>query len=91
MWRDLETAWPVVQGIQISHQWACFRPAHPDRLPVIDRVEGVDNAWLTSGHYKTGILMAPATGQALASWISTGQRPRNVATFSADRFVATSP
>jgi glycine oxidase len=78
MWSDLEAAWPVARGVKISHQWACFRPAHPDHLPVVDRVPGLDNAWFTSGHYKTGILMAPATGRALATWIDSGRKPPEV-------------
>jgi glycine oxidase len=86
MWADLESRWPAARGIRVSHGWACFRPAHPDLLPVIDRVPGLDNAWLTSGHYKTGILMAPATGRALAHWIETGQRPAEGVGMGVDRF-----
>jgi glycine/D-amino acid oxidase-like deaminating enzyme len=86
MWAELEAAWPVVRGVRIARQWACFRPAHPDRLPVIDRVPGVSNAWLSSGHYKTGILLGPATGLALADWIGTGRRPAQVEGLGASRF-----
>jgi glycine/D-amino acid oxidase-like deaminating enzyme len=86
MWAELETAWPIVHGIRVAHHWACFRPAHPDHLPVIDRVPGVDNAWLTSGHYKTGILLAPATGIALAEWIASGQKPAQIEGLGIDRF-----
>lgn len=69
-----------------SHAWCCFRPAHPDHLPVIDRVPGLENAWLTSGHYRTGIVMAPAAGQVIAAWIADGQRPAGLTGFGADRF-----
>jgi glycine/D-amino acid oxidase-like deaminating enzyme len=86
MWAEVEAAWPVARGVRISHQWACFRPAHPDRLAVIDRVPAVNNAWLTSGHYMTGILLAPATGRALAAWIGSGERPVEVVGFGIDRF-----
>ena len=88
MWAELSTAWPVVRGIRVAHQWACFRPAHPDHVPVIDRVPGVSNAWLTSGHYKTGILLAPATGIALAEWIASGERPARVDFLGVERFAA---
>jgi glycine oxidase len=88
MWAELESAWPPAQLIRISHQWACFRPAHPDLLPVIDQIPGLSNAWLTSGHYKTGIMMAPATGRALADWIQTGLRPPEIVGFGIDRFDA---
>jgi glycine/D-amino acid oxidase-like deaminating enzyme len=50
---------------------ARFRPATGDGQPVIDRVPGLDNAWVSAGHDGTGLLMAPATGQALATWITT--------------------
>jgi glycine/D-amino acid oxidase-like deaminating enzyme len=86
MWARIGAAWPVARGVRISHQWACFRPAHPDRLPVIDRIPAFTNAWFTSGHYKTGILLAPATGRALAAWIALGERPTQVIGLGMDRF-----
>ncbi len=76
--RDLEAAIPAVGGVPVSHAWCCFRPAHPDELPVVDRVPRLANAWMTSGHFRTGILMAPATGRALARWIHSGQGPSEV-------------
>jgi glycine/D-amino acid oxidase-like deaminating enzyme len=85
---DLETAFPALQGIAISHAWVCFRPTHPDALPVIDRVPGLANAWVTSGHFRHGILMAPATGRALAAWIATGRQPDEVAGLEMGRFAA---
>jgi glycine/D-amino acid oxidase-like deaminating enzyme len=88
MWAKFEAACPAARGIRIAHQWACFRPAHPDLLPVIDRIPSASNAWLTSGHYKTGILMSPATGRALANWIRSGERPAEVVGFGLDRFSA---
>ncbi|HEV7662377.1 MAG TPA: FAD-binding oxidoreductase, partial [Chloroflexota bacterium] len=86
---ELGRAWPIAAAARVSHQWACFRPAHPDHLPVIDRLPGLDNAWLTSGQYKTGILLAPATAAALAAWLRTGQRPPEVAALGIARFAQT--
>jgi D-amino-acid dehydrogenase len=86
MWAEVEAAWPIARGVRVSHQWACFRPAHPDHLPVIDRVPALNNAWITSGHYKTGILLAPSTGRALAQWIASGERPAEVLGLGLDRF-----
>jgi glycine/D-amino acid oxidase-like deaminating enzyme len=85
MWRELVRAWPDLDGVPLEYAWACFRPAHPDHLPVIDRVPGLANVWLSSGQYKTGILMAAATGRALAEWIATGAAPGWVAPFSLSR------
>jgi glycine/D-amino acid oxidase-like deaminating enzyme len=83
---ELSVAFPALTGVGVTHRWCCFRPHHPDGLPVIDRVPGLDNAWMTSGHFRTGILMGPATGSALAQWISTGERPAEVAPWTAARF-----
>jgi glycine/D-amino acid oxidase-like deaminating enzyme len=53
---------------------------------VIDRVPGIDNAWLTSGHFRTGILMAPVTARTIAHWISTGEPPAEASAWSSARF-----
>jgi glycine oxidase len=88
MWSDVVAAWPAANGVRVEYTWACFRPAHPDHLPVIDRVPGLSNVWLTSGHYKTGILMAPASGSALAEWILDGAPPAWVSPFTLTRLMA---
>ncbi len=82
----LVVAMPVLKGLGIAYQWCCFRPRHPDRRPVIDRVPGLANAWLTSGHFRTGILNAPATAAVLARWISDDQPPAEPGTWAATRF-----
>ncbi|MBO0691476.1 MAG: FAD-binding oxidoreductase [Acidimicrobiaceae bacterium] len=84
--RDLLAAFPDATDLAITHRWCCWRPHHPDHLPVIDRLPGVDNAWLTSGHYRTGILMAPATADLLVEWIRTGRRPEAAQPFALARF-----
>jgi glycine oxidase len=79
---------PALRGLPIAYQWCCFRPRHPDRRPVIDRVPGLENAWLTSGHFRTGILNAPVTAAVLARWIGHGEPPAEPATWAADRFAS---
>jgi glycine/D-amino acid oxidase-like deaminating enzyme len=85
---ELAAFLPALGGVRLTHRWCCFRPHHPDGLPVIDRVPGLDNAWVTSGHYRTGILMGPATGAILAQWISTNQQPADAAPFTIQRLVS---
>ena len=79
---------PALRGLGIAYQWCCFRPRHPDRRPVIDRVPGLENAWLTSGHFRTGILNAPMTAAVLARWIGGGGPPVEPATWAASRFAS---
>src|SRR5262249_19775070 len=82
----LATLLPRTAGIANGHAWCCFRPTTADEQPVIDRVPGIENAWVTCGHFRTGILMAAATGDVLARWIRTGDRPAGGGAFGIDRF-----
>lgn len=85
---ELTAAFPGLDGLPVSHAWVCFRPTHPDHLPVIDRVPGLANAWVSSGHFRHGLTLAPAAGRAVSRWIATGRRPEEVAAFSAERFAS---
>jgi len=84
--RGLHRVLPAAAAVPLSHAWCGFRPAAPDRLPIIDRVPGLTNAWFTSGHYRTGILLAAATGASVAEWIASGKRPTNLSAFGLARF-----
>jgi glycine/D-amino acid oxidase-like deaminating enzyme len=77
---------PAARAARVRHSWCCFRPATADRQPLVDQVPGLANAWLSAGHDGTGILMAPATGRSLATWIATGKRPQELASFALSRF-----
>jgi glycine oxidase len=73
---------PAARDARVTHRWCCFRPFLEGRQPLIDRLPGVSNGWVSAGHFTTGIMMAAGTGQALASWIRSGQRPTELATFT---------
>ncbi len=77
---------PRTADLEVGHAWCCFRPTTADEQPVVDRVPGFENAWITSGHFRTGILMAAATGDVLARWIATERRPGGLAPFGLERF-----
>ena len=46
--------------------WAGLRPVAADRLPIIGQLPGSSRQWIAAGHYRNGILLAPATAIALA-------------------------
>ncbi|MDQ6852972.1 MAG: FAD-binding oxidoreductase [Actinomycetota bacterium] len=77
---------PRTADLAVQNAWCCFRPATADEQPVIDRLPGLDNAWVTCGHFRTGILMAAATGDALSRWIADGRRPDGIGDFGLARF-----
>ena len=77
---------PAAPGLRLTHAWCCFRAATADGQPVIDRVPGLDNVWVSACHDGTGLLLAPATGQSLADWIATGRKPLGTESFVLARF-----
>ena len=83
---ELRRIIPRAKELEIEHRWTCFRPATPDELPVIDCVPGLENAWVSVGHFRTGIMVSPAAAELIASWITTGERPPAAADFGTGRF-----
>ncbi len=49
--------------------WAGLRPATPDGLPILGPLPGQTNHLLATGHYRNGILLAPATAHVIAQLI----------------------
>jgi len=46
--------------------WSGLRPKTADEMPVIGRIEGLRNAFVATGHYRNGILLAPITANMIA-------------------------
>jgi glycine oxidase len=79
---DLAAVLPGSAGAPVTHRWCCFRPYLDSSQPVIDRLPGVGNGWFAGGHFTTGIMMAAATGAAVAAWLRDGARPETIKTFN---------
>ena len=77
---------PLLRDLAFTRAWCGRRPATADGLPVIDRAPGFDNLFLACGHFRNGVLLAPATGKLLSEWISTDTAPEELVPFKADRF-----
>jgi D-amino-acid dehydrogenase len=69
-----------------SAAWVGMRPVTPDGLPVIGAVRGCPNLFVASGHQMLGITLAPATGEALARQVLSGQAPDELRPFDPARF-----
>jgi glycine oxidase len=80
---------PALRDTEFPYAWCGRRPTTPDGLPVIDRAAEFPNLYLACGHFRNGLLLAPATGKLLGDWISTGTRAAELAPFCGDRFQTT--
>lgn len=57
---------PALAGLQPVNHWAGLRPGSPQGIPFIGEVPGHQGLWLNTGHYRNGLVLAPASCQLLA-------------------------
>lgn len=65
---------PGLADAQVVKHWAGLRPASPEGIPYIGQVLGHDGLWLNCGHFRNGLVLAPASCQLLTDLI-TGDAP----------------
>ena len=78
---------PALTDAKIVEEWSGLRPGTPDLLPIIGPTD-IAGLWLATGHYRNGILLAPATANIMRDWIVSGKSNFNAENFSPLRFAA---
>jgi len=79
---------PSLQDVSVIRTWTGFRPATPDKLPLIGRWDAVPGVWIAGGHEGLGITMSLATGEIIADQIA-GRAPQvDAAPFSPMRVLS---
>jgi glycine oxidase len=69
---------PATEHMVGEMAWAGLRPGTPDRLPYIGPVDEVPGLLLATGHFRNGILLAPATARLIVDCLAG--RPTQVDT-----------
>jgi glycine oxidase len=78
---------PRLAGAARVRAWSGLRPVTPDFLPIIDRDPSLPALIYACGHSRNGILLAPLTGECVAS-LALGEEPKHdLSPFSIGRFV----
>jgi glycine oxidase len=77
---------PALADATFREAWAGLRPGTPDRLPILGPDPRFAGLYHASGHYRSGILLAPATARSLAALILEGRSHDDLAPFSPARF-----
>lgn len=65
---------PALSKLQALRIWTGFRPATPDKLPLIGRWESTPGLWIAAGHEGLGITTSLGTAGLLADLIA-GRTP----------------
>jgi glycine oxidase len=60
---------PLADTLQLE-AWAGLRPATSDGLPLLGALPTHSNHFIATGHYRDGILLAPATAHVMAQLLS---------------------
>ena len=60
---------PRLKEANLVTAWAGLRPYSHDNVPYLGTVPGLHGAFVATGHYRSGILLAPVTGLLLKEMI----------------------
>lgn len=76
---------PELADAQLIDAWAGLRPGTPDNLPILGPTD-IRGLYMATGHYRNGILLAPATARLMGEWILDRTVSMNTEAFSPLRF-----
>ena len=60
-----EALLPGLAQVEVVGHWAGLRPSSPEGIPFIGELPGFPGLWLNCGHYRNGLVMAPASCELL--------------------------
>lgn len=78
---------PVLESAAITETWSGLRPDTPDHLPIIGPTD-IEGLSIATGHYRNGILLAPATAKCVKELILEKKSSILIEDFSPMRFAA---
>lgn len=65
---------PALAQAEVVGHWAGLRPGSPEGIPFIGPLAGHPGLWLNCGHYRNGLVLAPASCQLLVD-LMAGREP----------------
>jgi glycine oxidase len=68
---------PALKNYPLIHHWAGLRPGTEHGIPYIDRHPEINNLHINAGHFRNGLVMAPASAQLMVDLVLN--RPTAVA------------
>jgi len=68
--REVMRMVPSLASARIEETWAGLRPDSPDHLPIIGPTD-LEGLLIATGHFRSGILLAPVTARLIRDWVTT--------------------
>lgn len=75
---------PSIEEMEVEAVWSGYRPTSDDDAPIIDSL--APGLVAATGHHRNGYLLAPATADAVADLIASGELPTIAKPFTLSRF-----
>ena len=69
-----EAILPALAMCPVAYQWAGLRPGSPDGIPFIGALPEWPNVFVNAGHYRNGLVLAPASTHLLVDQL-LGREP----------------
>lgn len=77
---------PELKHAEIVETWAGLRPDSPDHLPILGPTD-IEGLTIATGHFRSGILLAPVTARLVREWITEQRTSLPWDDFSPMRFL----
>jgi glycine oxidase len=77
---------PGLANAQVEETWAGLRPDSPDHLPILGPTD-LEGLLVATGHFRSGILLAPITARLIREWITEQRVSMDWERFSPMRFI----
>jgi glycine oxidase len=78
---------PALSGCELVRQWAGLRPGSPEGVPFIGEHPGVHGLFVNAGHFRNGVVMAPASAQLLLELMQKQPGFTDTSSYAIDKYV----
>ena len=82
---------PSLASMQMVRTWIGFRPATPDKLPLIGPWPSIPGLWIAAGHEGLGITTSLGTAQLVADLVAGRQPAIDATAFAPKRYNSPDP
>ena len=74
---------PGLAKARMEETWAGLRPDSPDHLPILGATD-LDGLLMATGHFRSGVLLAPITARLMREWITEQRVSRRLGAAESD-------
>lgn len=85
LWQSAVSMLPALAECEVEYHWAGLRPGAPDGIPFIGAVPGIKGLYVNAGHYRNGLVLAPAATRLLVDLLLEREPPIDPTPYRPDR------